>query len=192
MHDTCVTYTRNASHTHTHAGSTASLFRRFLLSFFGDIFIYPFLSLSLSSVSLLGDTCRNTLYPLRNTRIQEIKKYKERTIQERKSSCNVNVNVKQLHVNHQSSIVYHVQQYKDDFNLCQIMVHSYLDNKLYTIIGIASQFGIVQNKTELNKANYLSINSGSLLRQKCPEVAPACGWLAGVMSIGGSIGGWQR
>lgn len=74
---------------HTHAGSTASLFRRFLLSFFGDIFIYPFLSLSLSSVSLLGDTCRNTLYPLRNTRIQEIKKYKERTIQERKTSCNV-------------------------------------------------------------------------------------------------------
>lgn len=105
MHDTCVTRTRNASHTHTHAGSTASLFRRFLLSFFGDIFIYPFLSLSLSSVSLLGDTCRNTLYPLRNTRIQEIKKYKERTIQERNTSCNVNVNVKQLHVNHQLSIM---------------------------------------------------------------------------------------
>lgn len=145
---TCTTHashTRNASHTHTHAGSTASLFRRFLLSFFGDIFIYPFLSLSLSSVSLLGDTCRNTLYPLRNTRIQEIKKYKERTIQERNTSCNVNVN--------QSSIVYHVQLYKDDFTLCQIMVHSSLANNLYTIIGIASQFGIVQNKTELKQHN---------------------------------------
>lgn len=149
MHDTCVTYTRNASHTHTHAGSTASLFRRFLLSFFGDIFIYPFLSLSLSSVSLLGDTSRNTLPTLRNTRIQEIKKNKERTIQERNTSCNVNV--KQLHVNHQLSIIN--QLYKDDFTLCQIMVHSYLDNKLYTIIGIASQFGIVQNKTELNQHN---------------------------------------